>query len=163
MKTIVSLVAVIFLFILASCENQSGNLIGSFKVTKKISQKEKTFGLNQSTDWGDIYLSSHGDTLKSFVASSEIYLNTKVGDIVLVSKDKFGAITINNQVKRFQIGYCKIIEKIETFGTYELMVVSRGGDVIKVNRVPEIVYFNTSVSDSVFIKKNRGLGIYYTE
>lgn len=166
MKTIVIISAVIFSFIFTSCEHQSGNLIGSFKVIKKVSSKDRTFGLNQAKDWGDIYLvSSYNDTVKVLVSSNELYLNTKVGDVVLVGKhkSKSGGFFINNRVKRFEIGYCKIIEKINNSGFYEFKVVSRGEDTIKVNRVSNIVYLNTSVRDFVFVKKDRGINTYYTE
>lgn len=166
MKTIVIIIsAVIFSFILASCGSKSGHLIGSFEVIKKVPQKdlrpELEFG--QANDFGVVYLvSTRNDTLKIYVSSNESYLNIKVGDTYLVSKDKSG-ITINNHTKRFIIGYCKISEKISKRGDYEFKVVSRGEDTITIKQVPEIVYFNTSLNDSVFVKKNRSLQSYYTE
>lgn len=148
-----------------SCESKSGNLIGSFRVIKKVSKKEQTLGLNQSTDCGKIYLvSSHNDTMiVDLVFSNKLYLNTKVGDVVLVSKDDSGTFNTNDRIKKLEIGYCKITKKINVNGTYKFEAVSRGGDTIQISRVPEIIYFNTSINDSVFVKKNRNLGIYYTE
>lgn len=163
MKTLVIISAVIFSLILASCGSKSGHLIGSFEVIKKVSLKDRGLGFVQANDAGDVYLvSTRNDTLKIYVSSNESYLNIKVGDIYLVSKDKFG-FAINNHTKRFVIGYCKISEKIGKAGDYEFKVVSRSEDTITIKQVPEIVYFNTSVNDSVFVKKNRSLQSYYTE
>jgi len=168
MKTIVVILAVIFSFFLTSCGHQSGNLIGTFQVIKKVPQTERTIGLNPLNDCGDIYLvSAHNDTtIKILVFSNELYLNTKVGDKVLVGKhkSKSGGFYITKKVKRFEIGYCKITEKMNPdFNGFKMKVLSRGGDTITINQVAEIVYFNTSIGDSVFVKKNRGLNIYYTE
>lgn len=163
MKTIVIISAVIFSLILASCGSKSGHLIGSFEVIKKVPQKDRGLGFGQANDFGVVYLvSTRNDTLKKYVSSNESYLNIKVGDTYLVSKDKSG-ITINNHTKRFTIGYCKISEKISKDGDYEFKAVSRGEDTITIKQVPVIVYFNTSVNDSVFVKKGRSLQSYYTE
>lgn len=161
MKTTIIISVVIFSLAFASCQ-KSGNLIGEFTVTEKVSQKERTSGLSRAIDFGDVYLvSSHNDTIRSYVTCPEVYLNTKVGDVVLVSKDNFG-YTINNRVKKYEVGYCRIVKKINTFGTNEFDVVTRGNDTIRIYKVPEIVYFNSSVGDSAFIKKYR-TGDYYTE
>ena len=163
MKTNVLVVVTVSLLILTSCGSKSGHIIGSFEVIKKVSAKEITYDKNPATDYGYVYLvSSHGDTIKSLVSSSEVYLNTKVRDIVLVSqKNKLSPYTINNRVKRFQIGYCKVISKISDEEGF--VVVSRGEDTIRVSRVSGTAYFSTGINDSVFVKKDRGISTYYVE
>jgi len=155
MKSIVIISAVIFSFLFFSCERKSGNIIGQFEVIKKV------HGYSiKDDDLGHIYcVSSLGDTARVFVSSSEDYLNIAVGQKIFLSSHEHFGVILTNHVKRFNIGYCQIVKKNPTT---TIDVLTKGGDTIRV-KPSSLIFYNTEVGDSVFVKKQRKTPSYYIE
>lgn len=138
---------VVIAIVLSSCGHDSGRLIGSFQVISK----EKS---NPYNDYGFVTLiSEKSDTIRVF-SSEEEYLNIKTGDIYLVGKDRNNAFFLNNRIKKNIIGYGVVSSKEIKKGIPTCNIVTKGGDTISA-QVAEIIYFNVSIGDSVFVKKNR--------
>ena len=150
MKTkILFLVAFIGVVFLSSCGHNSGNLIGEFNVIKK----EK---VNPVRDYGFVTLTNTSkDTLKVFVSMEEEYLNAKIGDTYLVGKNSYGSLFLNDRPEKSVIGYSKVLQKKIDMGIPQCRVITRGQDTISVNLIAEVVYYNMSEGDSIFVKKNR--------
>ncbi|MDI3496313.1 MAG: hypothetical protein PWQ35_334 [Patescibacteria group bacterium] len=148
MKTkVLFLVALVGVIFLLSCGHDSGNLIGEFQVVKK----EK---INPNRDYGFVTLiNSNKDTLKMIVSMEEEYLNVKVGDIYLVGKNHFGYF-LNNRPIKGVVGYSKIIQKNIDMGVPKCQVITRGQDTLTFP-LSEVVYFNVSEGDFIFVKKNK--------
>ncbi len=150
MKTkILFLVALIGVVFLSSCGHNSGNLIGEFQVIKK----EKA---NPVRDYGFVTLTNPSkDTLKVFVSMEEEYLNVKIGDTYLVGKNRYGSLFLNDRPENGVVGYSKVLQKKIDMGIPQCQVITRGQDTISVNLIAEVVYYNMSEGDSIFVKKNR--------
>ena len=143
---IVALVSIIFF---SSCGHNSGNLIGSFQVIKKIKS-------NPTHDYGFVILTnSSKDTLSVFISMEEEYLNVKVDDVYLVGIKRQGSFFLNDKPDRGVVGYSKVLQKEIRNGIPRCKVITRGQDTISVVSIAEAVYFNISEGDSVFVKKNR--------
>lgn len=147
-KTALLLITVIITVLLSSCGNNSGNLIGKFQVIDK--KKANTTG-----DYGYIALAnSSEDTLQVFISMEEEYLNVKIGDTYLVGKNRYGSLYLNDKPIKGVVGYSIILQKKIIKGVPQCIVITRGQDTI-VSYISEVMYYNVSVSDSVFVKKNR--------
>lgn len=148
-KTALLLIAVISAVLLSSCGHDSGNLIGKFQVINK--EKANTTG-----DYGFVTLTnSNKDTLKVFVSMEEKYLHIKIGDKYLVGKDRYGSLYFNDRsIKKGVVGYSKVLQRQIIKGVPQCIVITRGQDTI-VSNISEVMYYNVSVGDSVFVKKNR--------
>ncbi|HBA36862.1 TPA: hypothetical protein DCZ15_03230 [Candidatus Falkowbacteria bacterium] len=135
-------------FALISCGHDSGRLIGSFRVISK----QKT---NPDQDYGFVTLSSqYDDTVRVFVSSEENYLNIKEGDSYLVGQDRFDAFFLNVRIERGVVGYQRVLGKFIDGDGVKCQVLTRGNDTICV-LVSNLVYYNVSAGDSIFVKKNR--------
>lgn len=143
-------VALISIILLSSCGQNSGNLIGTFKVIKK----EKA---NRTYDYGFVTLtSSKADTLKVFVPSVERYLNIKIGDNVQVGRNSDKTLFIRYLVKSGVVGYAMVFQKKLDMGKPMCKVITRGQDTISIKSIAEVVYYNISAGDSVLVKRNMG-------
>ena len=119
---------------------------------KKVINKQKS---NPHNNYGFVTMcSQQNDTLTFLVSAEEEYLNVKVGDVYLVGRNKYGSLFINQKVDKNIIGYSTVIAKEIKNGVPICQVVTRGEDVLSA-KIAEVVYYNVSVGDSVFVKKNR--------
>lgn len=150
MKKVLSIVAIVIAIVFASCGHKSNNLIGDFKVIKKI----KT---SQHYDRGVlIMVSKLKDTIRVNVDLEEHYLQVRVNDVLPVRKDEFNKLVLSKTKRRGVVGDSRVIEKYPYYPKLYCKVVTRGGDTI-IPQVADIVYYNVSVNDKIFVKKNRGI------
>ncbi len=147
-KVIVMAIAIVVIF--ASCGHKSNNLIGDFKVIKKI----KT---SKYYDRGALIMASKlKDTIRVNVDLEEHYLQVRINDILPVRKDEFNNLVLSQRKRRGVVGDSRVIEKYSYHQKVYCRVITRGGDTI-VAQVNEVIYYNVSVNDKIFVKKNRGI------
>lgn len=96
------------------------------------------------------------DTIRVNIDLEEHYLQVKVGDLLPVRKDEFNKLVLSKTKRRGVIGNSRVIEKYSYHQKLYCKVVTRGGDTIT-PQVADIIYYNISVNDKVYVKKNRGI------
>ena len=156
----ICILAIMIAVIFASCGHKSNNLIGDFRVIEKITT-------SKYRDRGVLVMVSNlKDTIRVKVDLEEQYLQIKVNDVLLIKKDEFNKLVPSKTKRRGIVGDSKVIEKYSYHQKVYCKVVTRGGDTI-VAQVADKIYYNVSVNDKIFVRKNRcvkkGQPNYYVE
>ena len=158
MKNLIFLFA-IALFFTTGCGNDQIIVVGKCTVVTKVPKYGHIGNFVMKT--------SAGDTIVVKGVRDNIFLNTKVGDLLEIkenTKKGFYFATNPRKIGWNSIGNCEVVKKYGTkdqpAGARMFKVRTLGGDTLFVSKPPANIFFNVAIGDSVKIKIGRVDGGY---